>query len=54
MEFEDDENTVSSKDPWQFMYFEKGAYIVTLDGDFTLAELKEVVARVEHYGIDSK
>ena len=54
MEFDDGENTVSSKDPWKYVYFEKGESAVTLDGEFTLAELKELVAKVEYYRSDSK
>lgn len=49
MEFCDDDISVQSTDPWQYVYFEKGEATVTLDGDFTLDELKELVAKVEYY-----
>ena len=54
MELCDDDISVQSTDPWQYLYFEKGEATVTLDGDFTLDELKEIVAKVERYWVDSK
>ncbi len=54
MEFFDEGGYIGSKDPWQYMRFEKGSDIVELDGSFSIAELKQILFRCEFYRIDLK
>ena len=43
------DNIVSSDDSWGYVQFVEGDVDVTLDGEFTIEELKEIIAKMESY-----